>query len=891
MAPFAFFLLRLDWEVLRPITKVPHYQGMLWSALFRHAYNPWLIHDEPFHQTGLVLEPADFGVPEYDVGDQIALGLLVPVDEAMRLAQVLTRLDQAPGIHGQFEPGRTIQLSQVTCRLSGDPWPSPASRPIERSDLQPLVEHYRNLEKLKLWFHAPLRLTKPPRSKTGGRYCDLTFFREHPLAATHLTHALNLQTTLTLHSEACHGLWLDTTYGRENQKTIGGFTGVLTISSPNSESDLLGLLIASFCGIGKNRGFGLGVFRLDRRDHLLGLFPLPKQRRLFRLMLNRDALRATLKSMADASPGPDGITPSDLLLMGDAALDALCLDLKEGRYRPGGETTYQIPKADGGYRRLKSGNVVDRLLQKRAAQLFTSSIDHFLTEACYAYRKGFGRTRALAAMREAFAAGYQHGVKADIHAFFDTVDRSRLWSLLTALFPRESLLDLLAHWFPAIPESKGLPQDNPLSPLLSNLYLEAFDTALQRRGLKLIRYADDFVLLSREPIPPEMLQDWVAAALGPLKLTLAPHKTQAVGPGQKPVFLGYRVIDGEAVEEPEETHEAQWYPLQQSPSIRGQVVYLTARHQSTFNQGGNLVITTANGEHTAIPWPSIRTIVNIGRHRLSGSVLRRALNQKVPVFFQKLLGGMEGMLVPQPGFHQAPLMVLQQQRFSEEDTRLAWTRSILAAKICNRAVVLKRHGIDPKLRKATIIRQLEKAMDAAALRGIEGHYAATYFAAFTALVAPFTFTHRVYRPPDGPVNAMLSLGYMLLYHRVNAALIRAGLDSRCGFFHEGRGSHAALASDMMEELRFLADRTVVAVIRMGMIQPDDFEPDNRGRRARLKPKAFSIFVKRFEYVLAGTFQDDKTGKPLDYNAYIEDMAVKVCAALKLGVTYEPRWMR
>ncbi|CAM2009576.1 hypothetical protein [Acanthopleuribacter pedis] len=218
MMPSAFFLLRLDWNVLKPITRVPHYQGMLWSALLRHAYNPWLKHGESFHQAGLVLEPADFGVPEYETGDRIALGLLVPVHEALRLAQVLTRLDQAPGTHGQFAPGRTIQLTRVTCRFSGDPWPSAASRPLEPADLQTLVEHYRDLHEMKLWFHAPLRLTKPPRCKSGGRYCDPAFFQQHPMAAAHLTRALGIQATVTLHGEACHGLWLDTTYGGEHQK-------------------------------------------------------------------------------------------------------------------------------------------------------------------------------------------------------------------------------------------------------------------------------------------------------------------------------------------------------------------------------------------------------------------------------------------------------------------------------------------------------------------------------------------------------------------------------------------------------------------------------------------------------------------------------------------------
>ncbi|CAM2009574.1 reverse transcriptase domain-containing protein [Acanthopleuribacter pedis] len=544
MGPTDFFLLRLDWEVLKPILRVPHFQGMLWSALFRHAYNPWLKNGESFHHTGLVLEPADFGVAEYAPGDRIALGLLVPVPEAERLFQVLSGLDQAPGIHGQFAPGHTVRLRHITCRFSGAPWPGPNTQPLGLADLRPLVEHYRQEEELKLWFHAPLRLTKPPHCKNGGRYCGPTFFQEHPLADAHLTRALGLEAGVTLVREACHGLWLDTAYGRGTQKIIGGFCGVLTMRRPASDTDLLRLITASFSGIGKNRGFGLGVFNLEKRDHLLDLVPLIKQRPLLSALLDCDGLGTTLETLFDEDIWLDGITSVDLHLAGNSTLDNLCAAVQEGRYRPGEGTMSHDDEADGREGGIPFGEGVDRLLQKRAVALLAPGINPFLSESCFAFRKGFGRPRALTTLRAAIASGYRYGITAEIDTLFGAVDRPRLWSLLRTLFPREPLLDLLACWLAPKPGEQGLPRNNPLSPILSNLYLEAFETRLQRRGLKLIRYASTMVVLCRKPLPAGRLQTWIAEALKPLKLTLAENKTQTIHPGRELVFLGRPIING-----------------------------------------------------------------------------------------------------------------------------------------------------------------------------------------------------------------------------------------------------------------------------------------------------------------------------------------------------------
>lgn len=286
MSASTYCLLRLNWRVLKPITHVPHFQGTLWSALFRHAYNAVLKPDEAYHQVGLMLHPAEFGVPAYEQDDRISLGLAVPESELTRLASVLFQLEHAPGTHGQFQPGNTLRWEHAQCRISGAPWPEFPASPLQEAVLIDAAHRLAMLPSFRLVFHAPLRLTKPPHTKFNGRYCDSYFFRTHPLALDHLLSQIpdySGESSLDLVTEDVHGRWLDVSYGRTTKPTpMGGFGGVLPIKGCIRAPDALALLRQSFLGIGKNRAFGLGCFSIPEVTSLLHILPLPKHRRLRR---------------------------------------------------------------------------------------------------------------------------------------------------------------------------------------------------------------------------------------------------------------------------------------------------------------------------------------------------------------------------------------------------------------------------------------------------------------------------------------------------------------------------------------------------------------------------------------------------------------------------------
>jgi CRISPR-associated endonuclease Cas1 len=133
---------------------------------------------------------------------------------------------------------------------------------------------------------------------------------------------------------------------------------------------------------------------------------------------------------------------------------------------------------------------------------------------------------------------------------------------------------------------------------------------------------------------------------------------------------------------------------------------------------------------------------------------------------------------------------------------------------------------------------------------------------------------------------MLSFGYTLIYHRLASVLKDQGFNPRVGFFHQGRGSHAALASDMMEELRHIVERIVLALIHLKEIKEGDFiMSDKKGvSYTRLKGEGFRTFIHRFETTMAKEFTHYENEK-LSYNQYLDEMARKLKRSLKLNLQY------
>ena len=263
------------------------------------------------------------------------------------------------------------------------------------------------------------------------------------------------------------------------------------------------------------------------------------QPKLLEAILHKDNFNRAYKRVKanKGAPGVDGMTIEEALPYLREHQQELTDRIYRGKYTPSPVRRVEIPKPDGGVRKLGIPTVIDRTLQQAITQQLVPIYEPLFTDGSYGYRPNRDAKGAILKVKEYAEQGYTYAVVLDLSKYFDTINHEILINLLRKNVKDERVVQLIKRYLKSgvmengvvIETDEGSPQGGNLSPLLANIYLNEFDQELLKRDVPCIRYADDIVLLAKSKRASERLLESSTRYLEEkLKLTVNREKSRTV---------------------------------------------------------------------------------------------------------------------------------------------------------------------------------------------------------------------------------------------------------------------------------------------------------------------------------------------------------------------------
>lgn len=457
--------------------------------------------------------------------------------------------------------------------------------------------------------------------------------------------------------------------------------------------------------------------------------------------------------------GIDGITIQQFAHDLNRNLSLITNEVLHSTYRPKTLLRVDIPKQYGGVRSLSIPCVRDRVLQTAVTRVLTPVFELQFEDISFAYRNGRSVDQAVRLISRLRDEGYQWVVNADIKAFFDEVDHECLMLEIRKLVSDTAILSLIELWLKAKVShnevqytlSKGIPQGSPLSPLLANLYLDQLDDQLLSKGHRIVRYADDFIILCKTRKRAEKTLKLTGEVLKSIKLAFNREKTHITHFDRGFRYLGVDFIRSLTLKAPKDKVERLWKPSRQEQALLPekielpesddsallnamqqafaeadivadqftpelseaegsdletaieddqtsysydpalQTLFLT-QHGSVLGKQQERFSVQRDGEEAKIiPAVHVDQIIVLGNVQITTQVMRFCLERRTPIYLLNGRGRYYGAI---DSFQTEPVKLHKQQFLLSDDENfcLELAREIIRCKISNSLLILRRHA-------------------------------------------------------------------------------------------------------------------------------------------------------------------------------------------------------
>ncbi|WP_417794009.1 CRISPR-associated endonuclease Cas1 [Terasakiella pusilla] len=541
-----------------------------------------------------------------------------------------------------------------------------------------------------------------------------------------------------------------------------------------------------------------------------------------------------------------------------ANLTQLRADVLAGNFRSGPIRKVSIPKKKPGYRILSIPPIRDRVLHTSIALALTPFFEKMFEDCSFAYRPGRGVVHAVERIEKWHRKGYDVVIEADIVSYFDNIDHAilidKLKPILNEFLGGAAILELIRG---ILSEQAtllgtngiGLLQGSPLSPLLANMFLDELDEEIEAQGVKLVRFADDFVILCKSEKKAEKVLSHCVSVLERHNLRLHEDGTRIVNFDKGFDFIGYLFLRTMALKESSDTKTAK-----SSKSVKSQVtdegVIQLEEKGSRFDPGQRVLyvldpshflnvrnrsfsVQREDGsELIAIPHRRVGRIEVGDNVDYTRKVVELALEERVPMSILDGFGQTKGTVVSSLK-KAATLHLAQAGAVLDKNVRLQVAAKLVDARIRNQRTQLKRLNRTRKIEQVEVAldqmkrlyRKVEGQGSVEEVRGIEGAASAIYWPALGKTFDRVIIDHpfRRTRPAKTYENAAINYLTAILERDIRAAIQYVSLHPGFGFLHASKDRHDGLVYDLMEPFRAaLSEGLVVYLFNSRRIRDEMF---------------------------------------------------------------------
>lgn len=511
-------------------------------------------------------------------------------------------------------------------------------------------------------------------------------------------------------------------------------------------------------------------------------------------------------------------------------------EIENNKYQPENIILKEIINYKGKRRLVSILNIKDKFISKLLLEVLEKYIAPDFSENSFAYQKGKGTTQAILKIKKLVEEGNEIVGKIDIKDYFDTINHEKLLKMMQDVKIERRVIELINKFikckvdyqYSTYTKTQGIIQGSPLSAILSNIYLDSFDKELDKLNIKYIRYCDDINIFGKDKKEVYSTIKFIEKRLKEQYLLNINHNKTEITNVFYTIFLGYKLIKNKfGVEIVKISKEVQYTNRWRTNSLEKINNEYHIINEGILSQSDYTILFENKNKKVYIPIEATK-ILNIYSNIIINSNFFNLMNSKniIVNLFDKH-NRYIGKFIPNNTRKSCLLLLKQVEIYNDYNKRMNMAKDILSSEIYNLKSNLKyynrryNHDIKEKIKliektekEINLIKEHEKLLLCEArIKGI-------YYSCFNEILQneKFKFIKRSKRPPQDPINALISFGNTLLYNYIAKEIYKTKLDIRIAYLHSSNNSYESLNLDLADIFKpIIVDKIIFKLINKKII--------------------------------------------------------------------------